>query len=822
MSDKGNSKTEAKKSKIGLSGKIAIALWVLFVLGVIGVITLFSMINNGSIGHMPKIEELTNPKNKFATEIYSCDGQVLGRYFQSSQNRVYTGYEELSPYLIKALIATEDVRYREHSGIDFKSLFRAIFKSVILQQKSSGGGSTISQQLAKLLYTDVAKTKFERAMQKPTEWVIATKLEKFYTKEEIMTMYLNEFDFLNNAVGIRSAAQVYFSSTPDQLKMEEAALLVGMLKNPAQFNPHRESRYDACLGRRNVVFDQMTKAGYLTKSECDSLKQLPITLHFNKVDHKEGLAPYFREYLRKVMTAEKPNKKDYPKWNRQKYYEDSLAWEVDPLFGWCNKNTKPDGTPYNLYTDGLKIRTTVDSRMQKYAEEAVREYLGGHIQTLFFKEKEGRKRAPFSNKTSQAQVDSMMNKAMRLTERYQRMKGAGCSADSIRKAFNTKVSMKVFDWANGTKDTVMTPLDSLKYIKHFIRSGMMSIDPKNGHVKAYVGGPDFRFFQYDMCTAGRRQVGSTIKPFLYAYAMEQGMNPCDMVANTQPSVKVQTGRGENDYVIWQPKNVPYGEEGKKEIGQMITLKRGLQTSNNWTSARIMMQYHPEGFVKLLHSFGIKNQEIEPVYSLCLGVCDLTIAEMCGAYTAFANHGIQIEPLYVEQIEDNNGNIISTFSPRMNEILSEETTEKMISLMQGVINGGTGLRIRSSSFSFTCPWEPGTPKHYYKIGWETQMAGKTGTTQNNSDGWFMGYTPDLVTGVWVGGEDRDIHFDNLRNGQGSSTALPIWGVYMNKVFNDASLHYDRTAKFNVKETYDCAGSTKGNTENVEDVVEGVWE
>lgn len=809
---------------MSISGKLTIAFWAIFLVVVGAIIAMFVGINNGSFGHLPPVEELQSPKNKFATEIFSCDGVVLGRYFQSSENRVFTAYEDISQNLVNALIATEDIRFKEHSGIDFKSLFRAIFKSVILQQKNSGGGSTISQQLAKLLYTDVARDKMERAMQKPTEWVIAAKLEKLYTKEEIMTMYLNKFDFLNNAVGIRSAAQVYFSTTPDKLKLEEAALLVGMLKNPALYNPRRESRYDRCMGRRNVVFGQMAKAGFITETEKDSLSKLPITLHFNKVDHKEGLAPYFREYLRKVMTAEEPIKSKYPKWARQKYYEDSLAWATDPLYGWCNKNKKPDGTPYNLYTDGLKIHTTVDSRMQKYAEESIKEFLGGHIQQLFFKEKKGRSTAPYSTKTTKAQRDSMLQKAMRLTDRYQRMKAAGASAAEIKKAFNTKVQMSVFDWEHGTKDTVLTPLDSIIYNKHFLRSGMMSIDPKNGHVKAYVGGPDFRFFQYDMCTVGRRQVGSTIKPFLYAYAMENGMNPCDEVANTQPSVKVQTGLREDDYTIWQPKNVPYGESGKKEIGQMITLKRGLQTSNNWTSARIMMQYHPEGFVKLLHSFGIKNQEIEPVYSLCLGVCDLTIAEMCAAYTAFANHGIQIEPVYVESIFDNNGNLLATFSPRMKEIFSDETSEKMISLMRGVIDGGTGLRIRSSaaSFNFTIPWEPGRPKHAYRIGWETEMAGKTGTTQNNSDGWFMAFIPDLITGVWVGGEDRDIHFDNLRNGQGSSTALPIWGVYMNKVFDDKTLNYDRKCKFNVKETYNCKNQNTGDQKVEENAVEGIFE
>jgi len=773
-----------KLGKFSTTKKILIGLWILFFLGILSIYIIFVMIANGKIGYLPPIEELQNPKNKFATEIYSSDNKVLGRYFQSKENRVFVPYEELSPNLVNSLISTEDSRYREHSGIDGKALARVMVKSIIFQQKNAGGGSTITQQLAKQLYSPKADNFFERAIQKPIEWVIASKLEKYYTKNEIISMYFNKFDFLNNAVGIKSASQVYFSTSPEKLKIEEAALLVGMCKNPAYFNPVKKENYDRCKGRRDVVIGKLCESGFITETQRDSIQKIEMKLNYQKVDHKLGLAPYFREQLRKIMTANEPIRKNYPKWMDQKYYEDSLAWATNPLYGWCNKNTKPDGSHYDLYTDGLKIHTTIDSRMQSYAEEAVREYLGGYLQPLFFKEKKSQrnKKAPFSNQSTQAQVDSIMARAMRLSDRYRYMKKTGASEKEIKTAFDTPVSMKVFSWQGGSRDTSLSPMDSIRYIKSFLRSGLMSIDPFNGHVKAYVGGADFNFFQYDMASVGRRQVGSTIKPFLYALAMEQGMSPCDMVPNVQPQIPTPDGG------VWQPKNVPYGEAGKKEVGKMITVRRGLQTSNNWISAYLIKQFGPESFAKLLHSFGIKNK-IDPVPALCLGIADISISEMVGGYTAFANKGIQTEPLYVTRIEDNNGNVISTFVPQMNEIFSEETAEKMISLLRGVIDGGTGLRLRTRSYD-------------YHIEWQTPVAGKTGTTQNNSDGWFMGFVPNLITGVWVGGEDRDIHFDNLRNGQGSATALPIWGKYMNKVFANDSLGYSRTQPFNVKKDYKC--------------------
>lgn len=782
------------KGKVKVGTIILISFWVLFFLGLFSVYMLFKSIADGKIGYLPDVEEMLNPKNKFATEIYSCDMKVLGRYFQKGENRVYTPYAEISPYMIDALISTEDARYYEHSGIDGDALLRVAVKTLLMGQ-DKGGGSTVSQQLAKLLFTDErAKNRWERAKQKLSEWVIAVKLEKYYTKEEIITLYLNRFDFVNNAVGIKSASQVYFSKQPNELNIEESALLVGMLQNPSLYNPHNEERHDRCLARRNTVLSQMAKYGKISQVECDSLSQIDINLKFQKVDHKLGLAPYFREYLRSVLTAKMPERGNYPKWQSQKFYEDSLAWATNPLYGWCNKNTKPDGSPYNLYADGLKIYTTIDSRMQQYAEDAMKEYVGGYMQPLFFKEKSGQKhkKAPFSNNSTQAQVDSILVRAMRLSDRYRAMKYDAKMKDKEIKAYfdTAKVAMRVFDWNAGSKDTVMTPMDSIRYAKSFLRSAMMSIDPFNGHVKAYVGGIDFNFFQYDLVSVGRRQVGSTIKPFLYALAMEQGMSPCDLVPNVQPQVLLPSGE------IWEPRNVPYGEEGKKEVGKMITVRRGLQTSNNWISAYLIKQFGPESFVKLLHSFGLKNH-IDPVPSLCLGIADVSVSEMTAAYTAFANKGIQTEPLFVTRIEDNKGNVVATFVPRMNEIFSEQTAYKMISMLQGVVNGGTGLRLRTKSYK-------------YSLGWETPVAGKTGTTQNNSDGWFMGFVPNLITGVWVGGEDRDIHFDNLRNGQGSSTALPIWGTYMNKVYNDESLGYSRTEPFIVTDKYLCP--------NAEDKVE----
>lgn len=734
--------------------------WILFGSGILLTVLIFVFINIGWIGYLPPIDELQNPINKYATEIYSSDLQLLGRFSKSDENRVKVDYDQISEHLINALIATEDIRFYDHSGIDGTALTRALILRGIFQRKSSGGGSTITQQLAKQLYSPDAANILERALQKPIEWVISVKLERLYTKEEIITLYLNQFSFLNNAVGIKSAAQVYFSTIPSKLKIEEAATLVGMCKNPSLYNPVRYN--ERTKDRRNVVLNQMRKADYITTEQYDSLINLPLTLKYQKVDHKNGLAPYFREYLRMILTAKEPVRSNYASWQDQKFKDDSKEWENNPLFGFCEKNRKPDGSPYNIYIDGLKIYTTIDSRMQKYAEEAVNEHIKT-LQTAFFNEKKGRSYAPFSKNVSQDEINSIITKSMKQSERYLRMKAAGFSGKEIEAAFNKPVEMQVFSY-NGMVDKVMSPLDSIKYHKHFLRCGFLSMDVKSGQVKAYVGGPDFTHFQYDMVTSGRRQVGSTIKPYLYTLAMEEGMSPCDKTVKRP--ITLIDGNGKP----WTPRNA-----NKARVGETVTLRWGLANSDNWISAYLMGLFTPDALVKLMRSFGIGSQ-LDPVVSLCLGPCEISVAEMVDAYTAFPNKGIRVEPVYVTRIEDFNGNVIATFNPKMHEIFSETTASKMVYMMRSVVDGGTGGRIRS------------------KYGLKMQMGGKTGTTQNNSDGWFMGYTPSLVSGVWVGGEERSIHFDRIAEGQGAAMALPIWALYMRKVLSDSSLGYSPSEVF----------------------------
>lgn len=733
--------------------------WKIFGIGLAVVVLLFFLISIGWIGYLPEIGELQNPINKSATEIYSSDAQLLGRYYKGRDNRVPINYNEIDKDIINALIATEDIRFYKHSGIDLRGLIRAVFG--VLTRSNSGGGSTITQQLAKQLYSPGAGNIIERAFQKPIEWVIAVKLERMYSKEEIIAMYLNQFDFLNNAVGIKSASHVYFNSPADKLNIQEAATLVGMCKNPSYFNPLRYN--ERSTSRRNVVLDQMRKAGFLTENESDSIKKLPLLLDYKRVDHKEGLAPYFREYLRKVLTAKKPVKGDYADWQKETYENDKWSWENDPLYGFFEKNKKSDGSKYDIYTDGLKIYTTIDSRMQRYAEEAVDQHMQS-IQKQFFSEKKGRKYAPFSRDLTTAEVSSIMQSAVNQSERYRKLKKEGAGKEEIDKSFNTKTEMRVFTY-NGWVDTVMTPMDSIRYHKHFLRCGFMSMDPADGHVKAYVGGPDFTAFQYDMVTLGRRQIGSTVKPYLYTLCMEEGMSPCDMVLNEPITIMTSSGP-------WSPRNA-----SSRRIGEMVTLRWGLKESNNWISARLMSQFTPEALVKLMHSFGIKGK-IDPVVSLALGPVEVSVAEMVDAYTAFPSRGIRVDPLYVSHIEDANGNIIGSFTPRMEEIFSEETAFKMIYMMRSVIDDGTGSRVRRV-YGLTMP-----------------MGGKTGTTNNNSDGWFMGYTPKLVSGVWVGGEERSIRFDSMAQGQGAAMALPIWANYMKKVLADKQLGYKVTDDFKV--------------------------
>ncbi|MGL4779309.1 MAG: transglycosylase domain-containing protein [Bacteroidales bacterium] len=766
-------------SKTKLQRSFLIIFWSLFAAAILSVSILFVLIAKGKIGYMPPIEELENPKDKFASEIISSDMEELGRFYQSKANRIYVSYSDLSPNLVKALIATEDARYASHSGIDAQALLRAVVKRGLLGQKSAGGGSTISQQLAKLLYSPTADNVFERVLQKPIEWVIAVQLERNYTKEEIVNMYLNKFDFLNNAVGIKSAANVYFGKDPKDLTIEESATLIGMCKNPSYFNPVRYN--DRTKGRRNVVLDQMYKGNYITKEQRDSLQQLPLTLRYHKVDHKEGIAAYFRERLRLMMVAPKPEKSRYRGWQQQQYVEDSLSWETNPLYGWCAKNKKADGTNYNIYTDGLKIYTTINSKMQRYAEEAIKEHLSKDIQPKFFREKKGRSTAPFSKNVTTEEINSILDRNMKQSDRYRIMKGAGASDAEIRKAFNTKVDMSVYSW-HGMVDTTMTPMDSIKYLKHFAHAGFMSMDPRTGAVKAYVGGIDFKNFQYDMAGVGKRQVGSTIKPYLYTLAMEEGYTPCDMLPNTQPRVVTETGE------LWMPRNA-----GHDRIGEMVTLQWGLTTSNNWISGHLMTKLSPYQFARLLKSFGIKGK-IDPVPSLCLGPAEVSVEEMVSAYTAYPNRGVRVEPVYVTRIEDEYGNVISNFTPKVHEVFSEDTADKMIYLLRGVVDGGTGGRLRGR----------------YKIS--APHGGKTGTTNNNSDGWFMAFTPSLVSGTWVGFEDRSVHFDRIIDGQGANMALPIYGLYMQKVYADKSLGYSQDEQFKVSDKDPCASNISSEKVN----------
>ena len=764
--------------------KIIKALWIFLAVIVLAIVIVFVSISKGWIGYMPPVEELENPSYKFATEIFSEDEKVLGTWSYSKENRVYTAYKDLSPSIINALIATEDVRFVEHSGIDAKALFRAFVKRGLMFQKNAGGGSTLSQQLAKQLFTEnVARNTLQRLFQKPIEWVIAVKLERYYTKEEILSMYLNKFDFLNNAVGIKTAAYTYFGCEPKDLKIEEAATLVGMCKNPSLYNPVRFN--ERSRGRRNVVLEQMRKAGYITDAECDSLQALPLKLTYNRVDHKEGLATYFREYLRGVMTAPKPVRSDYRGWQMQKFYEDSIAWETNPLYGWCAKNKKKDGTKYKIYTDGLKIYTTINSRMQQYAEDAVKEHLGDYLQPIFFKEKEGSKNAPYARSLPEKRVEELLTKAMKQTERYRLMKEAGASEQQIRKAFDTPEEMTVFSW-KGDKDTIMTPMDSIRYYKSFLRTGFMSMDPANGHVKAYVGGPNYVYFQYDMAMVGRRQVGSTIKPYLYTLAMENGFSPCDQARHVEQTLIDENG------TPWTPRNA-----NDKRYGEMVTLKWGLANSDNWISAYLMGKLNPYDLVRLIHSFGVRNKAIDPVVSLCLGPCEISVGEMVSAYTAFANKGIRVAPLFVTRIEDSDGNVISTFAPQMEEVISASSTYKMLVMLRAVINEGTGGRVR-------------------RYGITADMGGKTGTTNDNSDAWFMGFTPSLVSGCWVGGDERDIHFGRMTYGQGAAAALPIWAMYMKKVYDDPTLGYDQQERFKLPEGFDpCAGSETPDGEVIEE-------
>lgn len=790
-----NKEQGSKTGRPSWGKRLMRTLWWVFGIGFVVLLLFFVLVYNGVIGYMPPVEELRNPQDKFASIIYTADGKEMGRYFRNSGNRVYADLDEISPNVVNALIATEDARFLDHSGIDMRAITRAVVKTVLLRQKNAGGGSTITQQLAKQLYTPPSDGFFSRAVQKPIEWMIAVKLERFYSKDEILKMYLNQFDFLYNAVGIKSAAKVYFNKDAKDLTIDEAATLVGMVKNPSYYNPVR--RPERTRQRRNVVLEQMEKAGMISKEEMAELQAKPLDLDFHRVDHKEGMAPYFREELRRYLTAHKPEKSNYPSWDQQKYVDDSIQWAINPLYGWIDKNPKADGTKYDIYSDGLRIYTTIDSRMQTYAEQAVNEHMR-KLQQQFFREKRGSSTAPYSSNPAEldaATREKLIQTAINQSERHRVAKLAGLSESEIKAQFNTPVDMVVFSY-DGPIDTTMTPRDSILYTKSFLRTGFMSMDPTTGFVKAYVGGPDFRFFQYDMVSTGRRQIGSTIKPFLYTYAMESDFTPCDQLLNDQPTFYDENGRP------WSPRNA-----GSARVGEMVDIRWALTNSNNWISARLMAQLSPAELVKRMHSYGITNK-IPAVLSLCLGPCEVSVKEMVTAYSAFANKGMRTDPMFVTAISDSNGNIISDFTPNQTEVITEKGYYRILSMLLNVVDGGTGNRLRRAPFNITA-----------------QMGGKTGTTNFNADGWFMGFTPDLVSGVWVGGDERYIHFNSMAEGQGASMALPIYGKYMTKVYADPKLPYDQSKRFTFPADVNLCDNgfyEPEEPETAEESVEGVFD
>lgn len=765
---------------------LLIILWSLFIIAIVGSALMFLLIAKGKIGYMPPIEDLQNPIDKYASQVISEDGKLLGSYALQNNNRIYITYNDLSPDLVKALIDTEDRRFTDHSGIDAIGLLRAIVKTGFLQHKSSGGGSTITQQLAKQLYSPTASNVFERALQKPIEWVIAVELERYYTKEEIVNLYLNKFDFLYQAVGIESASKTYFNVQPKELKIEEAATLVGMCKNPSYFNPVRHP--ERTRKRRNIVLSQMFKAGHISKTQKDSLQSLPLNLSFNLRNHKEGLATYYREYLKQILMADKPDASKYRGWQKDQYTRDSLAWETDPLYGWCKKNKKADGSNYNIYTDGLKIFTGINSSMQKYAEEAMAEHLGEDLQPKFDKEKEGRSYAPYTRQLKDEDRAKIIKKAIEQSERFRLLKKEGWSEKEILANFDKPIEMSVFSW-KGNKDTIMSPKDSILYYKSFLRSGFMAMDNKTGLVKAYVGGINYSAFQYDMVSLGRRQVGSVMKPFLYSMAMAEGFTPCDQMLHVQPVIPLESGQK------WMPRN-----PGAKRIGEMVSINWGLQRSDNWVTAWLMSHLSPYAFVDLLHSFGISGT-LDPVPSICLGTPDISVKEMVSGFTTFANGGLRVAPLLVSRIEDQYGNVLASFMPRVNEVLPADAAYKTLYMLRNVLDGGTGSRMR------------------FRYNIKAPMGGKTGTTQNNSDGWFMCFTPSLSTGCWVGGEDRDIHFDGMYYGQGASMALPVVALFFQKVYNDPNLNINPKEEFNVPQAYKepCKSSLDLEEENKDEGV-----
>ena len=724
-------KNETYRSSIKL-------FWIVFSIGVFSFISIFLAAGLGLLGKMPEFRQLENPKTNLATQIYSSDNTVIGKFYYND-NRTPLYYEEIPKNLIDALIATEDERFYDHSGIDLRSTLRAV---AYLGEK--GGASTVSQQLARQLFTGVrSRNTLDAVIQKIKEWVIAVQLERRYAKKEILTMYLNLYDFNYNADGLRSAANIYFSKEPSDLLLEESAMLVGMLKNSSLYNPIR--RPELVISRRNIVFQQMLRNNMLSQKEVDSLQQLPLNIQFNPQSHREGLATYFRAYLRQFM------------------------------LNWIQENPKPDGEKYNLYLDGLRIYTTLDSRMQTYAENAVREHLS-NLQDAFFEQNTPKwnPTAPFLDLTEK-EVERLMDQAMRRSERWRKMKLAGKTEDDIKASFTQETAMKIFSW-KGEIDTVMRPIDSIRHYKHFLRSGMMSMNPQTGHVKAWVGGINYKHFQFDHVFQGKRQIGSTFKPFVYASAIDQlKLSPCDSFPDGFYCVEA---RKFGAHEAWCPKN-----SGDRYTG-MRTLKNALANSVNTISARLIDKVGPGPVSKLAADLGI-GSKIPSVPSIALGTADLSVYEMVAAYGAFANQGIYVKPVMVTRIEDKNGTVLFEATPETRDVLSAESAYVTVKLLEGVTESGSGIRLRHRGAEENNPYF-GTVVTGYPYEFQNPIAGKTGTTQNQSDGWFIGMVPNLVTGVWVGGEDRATHFNSIAYGQGATMALPIWALYMKKLYEDPLL------------------------------------
>lgn len=725
----------------------------------------FLLASRGFLGVLPTFEELENPENNLATEVISSDGKTLGKY--AAENRTPIKYKDLPNNIVEALIATEDERFYEHSGIDFRGTARAVLKP------GSGGASTITQQLARMLFTGrKSRNKIKRVLQKVKEWVVATKLERQYTKKEIIAMYLNKYDFLNQAVGIRSAARIYFGKEPKELLVEESAMLVGMLKNSSLYNPLR--RAEKVKQRRNVVLKQMNRNEFISLKEKDSLQQLALGLDIHKEGHSDGTATYFRSHLQKIMRK------------------------------WVQENPKPNGEQYNIFRDGLKLYVTVDSRMQQYAEEAIQEHMS-NLQSYFFKEQKNNETAPFYD-LEKTEIDKIIERAKKNSDRYKRLKTTGKSKKEINKIFNKKIKMRVFSW-KGDRDTIMSPIDSIKYYKHFLRSGLLSVEPQTGHIKAWVGGIDNKYFKYDAVAQQKRQVGSTFKPFVYATAINQlKLSPCEEFPNTPYTIpKGKYGIPEE----WSPRN-----SGEK-YGGMMTLKQGLAGSVNTMSARLIDMVSPKNVARLAMSAGLKSK-IRANPSIALGAVDLSLIEMVGAYATFANKGLRVSPMILTRIEDKNGTVLQEFTPETKEVLSEESAYVVLDLLKGVTQSGSGVRLR-------LPWEK--PKYVtgYPYEFTNPIAGKTGTTQNQSDGWFIGIVPNLATGVWTGGEDRSTHFEEIAKGQGATMSLPSWALFMKKCYADPTLNIsleDFEQPENLTINIDCGKKIK--TEEDEEIKEVVPE